>query len=594
MSSTTQQGSKKRLVVHLGYHKTGSSSIQRWLADHARELEGHMACYNLVDGTSNPLKFAANSMVIGLIGPDKFRERAEEWAQMFREVPQDVICVTDESLPGLPLGSLTRDYRETEIYPRAPEIVRIMAEAFAEFDPIFVVFEREAEAWLKSVHNQMFKQGALSEDYWSFLDKYNPKVDWPAMRRDLAAAVEQGTDGHGSLIACSFEEEFAKSAVGEMTLFKLLDIPVDILARCRPRMDHVNASMPLRARQPEPLPAIVLGGSNSMLAGGWVNLLRKHFTQFADITNLSVGACTTAMGLCRLLNTPNRPAEAAVFWEYGVNEYNHLDGGQSLDSLLYHVEWLIQICIRERRPLVPILMRNCRQLDKLDDPYVPAIKRLFASYGVPVLDVQMLLNLLARSEYSPKDWYSDDAHYKLDTPLPERVAETALLLHRQARPPIQRPDRAAHFDPLDLHLLLPDNAPKEQFSNSVMSVPYVPFGTEPEVRGKGRALAAMIITSGSGPAVEIDCGAGTVLPPISTQVAFGPKIPARQLRQLVLSDRDREVHMHDRLVFRPVEPQVWPQTQNMFCWKSPAATEPDPMTGNGLAGVLCETPHDRQ
>lgn len=585
--------SKKRLVIHLGYHKTGSSSIQRWLADHAKELSGHMACYNLVDGTANPLKFAANSMVLGLIGPNKFRERAEEWAQMFREAPQDVICVTDESLPGMALGSLTRDYREKQIYPRAPEIVRIMAEAFAEFDPIFVVFEREPEAWLKSIHNQMFKQGSLSEDYPSFINKYNPSVDWPAMRADLTEAVKQGSKGRGQLVACSFEEEFAKSAVGEMTLFKLLDIPVEVLARCRPQLDRVNVSLPLVARPPEPLPAIVLGGSNSMLAGGWANLLRRDYAQFAKMRNLSVGACTTAMGLYRFLSTTDRHSEATVFWEYGVNEYNHLEGGQSLESLLYHVEWLIQICIREGRPLVPVLMRNSRQIGKMDDPYVPAIKRLFDSYGVPVLDVQMLVNLLAKTEYDPKDWYANDAHYKLDTPLPVRIVETALLMHRQARPPVQRPDRAAHFDLLDLHLLQPDNAPQETFTNNVMSIPYVPFGATPEVQGEGRALAAVIVTSGSGPAVEIDCNDGTVLPPISTQVAFGPKTPVRQLRQLVLSDKDRDVQIGGRLAFRPVTPQVWPQTQNMFCWRSPAATEPEPLTGNGLAAVLCEVPRNR-
>ena len=207
MSAMEQSPAKKRLVVHLGYHKTGSSSLQRWLLDHSEQLSEHMACYNLADGSSNPLKFAAHSLTMGLIGPAKFRERADEWAAAFRDVPQSVICVTDEGLPGLPLGSLTQHYRETGIYPRAPEIVRIMAEAFAEFDPVFVVFEREAEPWLKSVHNQMFKQGCLSEDYWSFIDKYSPDVNWPAFRARLEEAVEAGSGGSGRLVACSFEEE---------------------------------------------------------------------------------------------------------------------------------------------------------------------------------------------------------------------------------------------------------------------------------------------------------------------------------------------------------------------------------------------------
>lgn len=591
MSAMEQSPAKKRLVVHLGYHKTGSSSLQRWLLDHSEQLSEHMACYNLADGSSNPLKFAAHSLTMGLIGPAKFRERADEWAAAFRDVPQSVICVTDEGLPGLPLGSLTQHYRETGIYPRAPEIVRIMAEAFAEFDPVFVVFEREAEPWLKSVHNQMFKQGCLSEDYWSFIDKYSPDVNWPAFRARLEEAVEAGSGGSGRLVACSFEEEFAKPAVAEMTLFKELGVPLDILARCRPQLTHVNASMPLEARPPERLPAMVLGGPNSILAGGWVNLLRRNFDSLVDITNLSLGASTTAMGLYRLLSWAKRPPEAAVFWEYGINEYNHHSDGQSLESLLYHVEWLIQVCIRERRPLVPVLMRNCAQLNLMDDPYIPALKRLFAAYQVPVLDVQQLLPVLARGQYKPAEWYSENSRYRVDTELPMRIAEHVMVLHRQARPPVQNPERARHFDPLNLHVTIPnDNAPSATFKGNQIAVSYEPFGLTPRVSGSGRALAAIIVTSGSGPAIEIETGAGEALPPVSTQIAFGEGIPPRQLRQLVLSSDTREIDMQGELIFRTVEPETWPETQSLFCWQMPAAEEPDALEGNGLVAVIYEQP----
>ena len=140
-------------------------------------------------------------------------------------------------------------------------------------------------------------------------------------------------------------------------------------------------------------------------------------------------------------------------------------------------------------------MRNSRQIGKMDDPYVPAIKRLFDSYGVPVLDVQMLVTLLAKTEYDPKDWYANDAHYKLDTPLPVRIVETALLMHRQARPPVQRPDRAAHFDLLDLHLLQPDNAPHETRTNNVMSILSDPTPATPESQSGPRADAPVSVHS---------------------------------------------------------------------------------------------------
>ena len=106
----------------------------------------------------------------------------------------------------------------------------------------------------------------------------------------------------------------------------------------------------------------------------------------------------------------------------------------------------------------------------------------------------------------------------------------------------------------------------------------------------GRALAAIIVTSGSGPAIEIETGAGEVLPPVSTQIAFGEGIPPRQLRQLVLSSDTREIDMQGELIFRTVEPETWPETQSLFCWQMPAAEEPDAREGNGLVAVIYEQP----
>lgn len=156
---------------------------------------------------------------------------------------------------------------------------------------------------------------------------------------------------------------------------------------------------------------------------------------------------------------------------------------------------------------------------------------------------------------------------------------------------MQNPERARHFDPLNLHVTIPnDNAPSATFKGNQIAVSYEPFGLTPRVSGSGRALAAIIVTSGSGPAIEIETGAGEALPPVSTQIAFGEGIPPRQLRQLVLSSDTREIDMQGELIFRTVEPETWPETQSLFCWQMPAAEEPDALEGNGLVAVIYEQP----
>lgn len=234
--------SEKRIIFHLGYHKTGSSSIQFWLRDNYPQLSRHIALYSVIGGSADPLKFSAQALSMGFIGPEAFLEAALGWAERFSALPQKTIVFTDESLPGLPLGAHTRGYRETKIYPDAPEVVRLLAEAFREFDPVFVVFEREKQAWLRSLHHQLAHHGSVKEDFDGYIARYRPEVDWPALRHKLEAAVEEGAGGRGRLVAYSFEEEFARASVAEMGFFRLLDLPDEVLARCAPTLGKVNSS----------------------------------------------------------------------------------------------------------------------------------------------------------------------------------------------------------------------------------------------------------------------------------------------------------------------------------------------------------------
>lgn len=228
-----------RLIIHLGYHKSGSSAIQRWLLNHAKILAPHLTTFNLFDGSTRGLKIATNRLVLGRATDQEIRGQAGMLRRLMDDSTAPTICITDESLPGLPLGWRDDTYEETEIYPYGPEIVRILAEEFAAYKPVFVVFEREAEAWLRSTHNQMSKQGSITDPFDTYIARVKPVVDWPGLRQDM----EAGIGANGSLIAYPFEAEFAKSTVREMGFFQLLDLPDTAWAECQPHLDVVNPSV---------------------------------------------------------------------------------------------------------------------------------------------------------------------------------------------------------------------------------------------------------------------------------------------------------------------------------------------------------------
>lgn len=575
---------RKTLLIHLGYHKTGSSSIQKWLLDHAPVLEPHLHCYNLADGSSNPLKFAVHDWLMKGGSAAAVAAHCQAMAAEILALPQQVVCITDESLLGMPLGFVQGDYVETGIYPRAGEVVEVLAREFAAFDTVFVVFERDPEAWLRSVHNQMFKQGCVTGSFEDYVARFDPVVDWPALRAEITA----GIGGNGRLEVLEFETEFDRPMVADMSFFQLLNIPAGLLDKCRPRLEQINPSVPIAQApaRPKRLPVTVLGGSNSMIANGWVHLMRRDYAAMVQVTNLSIGACTSAMGLYRLLSQADRPPGTPVIWEYGVNEYNHLVGGQPLASLVRHVEWLLQICIRENRPFVPVLMRNQHQaVSGREDAYVRAITDLFRRYDLAPVDCNMLLRVMMRGGTDFAAWYADGAHYSTATEFPRRVAEAALLALDQARVPRQDPARAAYFDALDLVVQYPQDA-TEVFDNTMVSCRLARFEDAPVIEVPGRALAAIIVTSGSGPDIRIEAE-GVTLGLYATQVIHGPKVPERQLRQLVLGSGLRELEVPGgQLRISVAAEGAIPMVQCMYTRKPPAPSAHP----NGVVAILCEKP----
>lgn len=572
----------KKLVIHVGYHKTGSSSVQKWLLDHAGILAPHLKAYNLADSSSNPLKFAAINWMRGPGSRETLLQHCTEMAAEMRAVPQPVICITDESLLGMPLGFVNGNYVENDIYPQARRIVDTLAEAFAEFDLTIVAVEREADRWLRSVHNQMSKQGCLDEDYEGYLKRFEPVIDWPALR----AEIEAGLAGRGRMVALSFEQEFDHAMVSNMGFFQLLDIPANLMASCRLNLEQVNPSAPLRraSARDQPIDVAVLGGSNSMIAEGWVNLLRRDYAKLVQASNLSVGACTTTMALYRFLSRKDQLPGATVVWEYGINEYNHMAGGQPLSSLLRHVEWLLQICVREKRPFVPLLMRNKSQAAQPEeDVYLRAIRDLFHRYGLQELDCNAIIRVMARGKVDLDAWYSDNAHYATTTDLPRRVAEAVLLALPDARVPVSPPDALARFEGRDLVLVLPSD-PSARLENSIVNCSFAPFEDSPEMDVPGRILAAIIATSGSGPNIRLAAG-DQPLGYYATQVVHGPKVPPRQLRQLVFDSGSGGLAVPgNRLRLSIDHSHGRPTVQTMYTRIPP----PEEAQENGLVALLCE------
>ena len=283
---------RKKLVFHMGYHKTGSSSVQDWLLEHREILSEHLHCYNLADGSSNPLKLAVHRFVMGQEGKEAIHKECQHMREEIKALPQRLICYSDEGILGPPLGFRLGDFLETAVYPKASEVMEILAEELEEFAPTFFAMERQPESWLRSMHNQMAKQGCFSGDERAFTSAYAEKVDWQVLRGALKAGLAE----RGSLEFSSFEDEFRQPLVSGMRLFQLLEIPSEILAQCRAELQHVNKSTPLVNFAPPPDSGLALDRETIILAYKLmldrtpdckeINKMRQHVSSIAHLRHV--------------------------------------------------------------------------------------------------------------------------------------------------------------------------------------------------------------------------------------------------------------------------------------------------------------------
>lgn len=49
------------------------------------------------------------------------------------------------------------------------------------------------------------------------------------------------------------------------------------------------------------------------------------------------------------------PDGSTIIWEYALNESNHLNFGQSIESLAYHFDWFLELCRRRRIKVLPLI-----------------------------------------------------------------------------------------------------------------------------------------------------------------------------------------------------------------------------------------------
>lgn len=181
---------RPRVIIHPGFHKTGTSSVQ----SHLREVRAAWAPRYLIalredfrDVTAAAQAFSRSRDPIEL---GLFQAGLAEWAEGLDLSRTEVIVISAETLagklPGAPAS--VSDYTAAPaLMAAAAEVLRMALGAKTRID--FYLSTRAPEAWLASLHWQHVRSGRLSEPAADFAARMAPGADLAAAAQAITARV---------------------------------------------------------------------------------------------------------------------------------------------------------------------------------------------------------------------------------------------------------------------------------------------------------------------------------------------------------------------------------------------------------------------
>lgn len=228
----------KKVVIHLGAHKTGTTAIQNWLFDNRGVLaEGGVYSFNLRDGTSSLIKNACHSYALGHSGSAKKLDRALSGISFnIDNLKQDTICISDEGLLGLIPGWRNSEKVIKGVYPSAGEIVKRIEMGLSQHDVKFCLYVRNEEDWLVSCWKQLVKSSKYTSEFSSYKEEVHSDFKWRDKVREIECSLVSS-----SLSVFEYEKDLFNS-VRNIGIVKMLELNDVTLNRCSGELKKVNVS----------------------------------------------------------------------------------------------------------------------------------------------------------------------------------------------------------------------------------------------------------------------------------------------------------------------------------------------------------------
>lgn len=217
----------RAIVIHMGFHKTGTSSVQQVLRDNRDTLKPHMR--SLLRGEMTDIVHAARGFStwrdpVTLL---KFSHRFGRLLRGLSPMSKRVLCLSAEELSGhLPGRDDLRDYSATPIL--AARMAKIATQVYPNAELVFFLSTRAPDPWIKSAYWQHVKSSSMTMEMDAFISAYPNAPDLDRIVDDTAGAVPC------PVRHCRLEDSQSTPLGPATPLLELCGVPANILENIMP------------------------------------------------------------------------------------------------------------------------------------------------------------------------------------------------------------------------------------------------------------------------------------------------------------------------------------------------------------------------
>lgn len=189
MAAETDISTPRRLILHLGVQKTGSTSLHRFLGRNRDALADRLTV--LTPEKRTPLRALGRAATrFSLSATSETRATLETAVATLRDslpAGDTPVLISHENLP----GAMPGNGGTTTLYPQLEAILTVLTETFAPMIPEVVIYTRDMASWKRSVHAQAIRSDRYTKTRAEFLADTSACGTWEELEHRLIAHLGQ-------------------------------------------------------------------------------------------------------------------------------------------------------------------------------------------------------------------------------------------------------------------------------------------------------------------------------------------------------------------------------------------------------------------